>query len=387
MKARQTLPTYPSPASLGFVSTYTPTKCGLATFTHSLVSAVTRGENASVGVVRVVENEQDVVSPIEVIGHLDPSRPVSVARTAKRLGKYDVAVIQHEFGIFGPDDGAAVLDLLERLTIPAIVVLHTVPIQPSMRQWLILDRILRLAGSVVVMSQGAQQLLTHQFSNGHEKIHVIPHGAHGYARQGRRTDEQPVILTWGLLGPGKGIEWGIEALSHLKDLKPRPVYRIAGQTHPNVLRHEGEAYRDSLLRRACELNVQEQVDFRNAYLDSEALERLVSSADIVLLPYDSREQATSGVLIDALAAHKPVVSTRFPHSQELLSGGAGLLVHQQDAAQMSAALRLLLTDDHARDTAVQQARELSRALSWPAVAERYVQLADTLTHQPASAVA
>ena len=152
------------------------------------------------------------------------------------------------------------------------------------------------------------------------------------------------MLTWGLIGPGKGIEWGIEAMAALADLYPTPRYVVAGQTHPKVLLRDGEAYRERLKAQVAALELGAHVSFDSRYRDNVALGELVDAADVVLLPYDSTDQVTSGVLIEAVAARKPVVATRFPHAIELLGNGAGLLVPQKNPAAIAAALRTLLTD-------------------------------------------
>ncbi|MGI9302556.1 MAG: glycosyltransferase [Gammaproteobacteria bacterium] len=382
--------TYSPPSSLCFVSTYVPTRCGLATFTHSLITAIgAQGYDATnIGVMRIEGDRQEEPSTrTEVVGQLNPSCPLSRRTAAARLDDYDVAIIQHEFGVYGPDDGIAVLDVLERISAPTIVVLHTVLTRPSDRQRSIVERIAALAGALVVMSSAAKRQLERHYRIDQRRVHVIPHGAHGYRSTSPSANERPVVLTWGLIGPGKGIERGIEALAYLKDLEPKPIYRIAGQTHPNVLRLEGERYRHGLLSAAKSLGVSDMIDFRNEYLNHEALERLVTGADIVLLPYDSREQVTSGVLIDAIAALKPVVATRFPHATELLASGGGLLVPHEDPAAMAGALRQLLTEPVSRQAAISTARQLASSLAWSSIGQRYEALAESLSAHQASAVA
>jgi glycosyltransferase involved in cell wall biosynthesis len=203
------------------------------------------------------------------------------------------------------------------------------------------------------------------------KVSVIPHGVHAAADPSRVRKQRAHLLTWGLLGPGKGIEWALRALARLRDLDPH--YTIAGQTHPKVVAREGEAYRDRLHRLASLLEVSHAVTHRADYLDAAALRRLVASADVVVLPYDSREQVTSGVLIEAVAAGVQVVATAFPHAVELLSDGDGVIVPHQDPAAMAAAIRLVLTRPAARPST-------SSTLRWPAVAARYDELAQRLIH-------
>ena len=368
--------------SLALVSTYIPTKCGLATFTHALVHALaaSRAVAPDIGVVRINNGDGENSSDDRVVASMDPNCPRSLGDAAAKLNTYDVVIIQHEFGIFGRDDGQAVIALLEQLNRQIVVTLHTVPVAPTIRQKHILNRIGGLADAVIVMSNAARRLLDRSYTINPDKLAVVPHGAHCYVGRDRgRTDGRPVILTWGLVGPGKGIEWGIEALVQLRDIDPQPLYRVVGQTHPNVLRREGERYRDSLIALAEHYDVTDMLEMCAEYLDHQRLERVVGSADIVLLPYDSRDQTTSGVLIEALAAGKPVVATRFPHASDLLSSGAGRLVPHQDATAIADALRTLLCEPALYAAAADQARSLVKNLSWASVAERYADLAATLS--------
>ncbi|MGZ4619658.1 MAG: glycosyltransferase, partial [Frankiaceae bacterium] len=185
-------------------------------------------------------------------------------------------------------------------------------------------------------------------------------------------------LTWGLLGPGKGIEWGIEAMAMLRDLAPMPRYMVAGQTHPKVLLHEGDAYRDRLREQVRQAGLGSSVAFDGHYRNTSSLASLVRSADVVLLPYDSTEQVTSGVLIEALAAGKPVVATQFPHAREALAGGAGLLVPHGDPGAIATALRSMITrrDVMARITAA--ATATAPQLRWPGLADQYRELTGRL---------
>ena len=189
---------------------------------------------------------------------------------------------------------------------------------------------------------------------------------------------RPLLLTWGLLGRGKGIEWAIDAMVDLKDLQPRPRYVVAGRTHPKVLSSEGEAYRDMLVARTWAKGVAPSVIFDATYRDLASLNQLIQDASVVVLPYDSRDQVTSGVLVDAIAAGRPVVATAFPHAVELLSSGAGIVVPQRDPAALGAALRRVLTEPGLSASMAREAARLAPALSWPAVARQYAALADGL---------
>jgi glycosyltransferase involved in cell wall biosynthesis len=325
-----------------------------------------------IGVVRVVD-AVDAAPLLAVRSQwVRGARDGSLAAAAA-LNQYDIAIIQHEFGIYGGPDGEDVLEVLRRLHGPAITVLHTVLTTPTAHQRYIVEKIADHSAVAVVMTQTGKQRLVSHYAVDPAKVQVIPHGAvdNRVALPERDSNTPPRILTWGLLGEGKGIEWAIEAMALLHDVQPKPRYSVVGQTHPRVLEYDGERYRDGLVRRAQRLGVSNAVRFDARYLPDEALRRAVRQADIVLLPYDSPEQVTSGVLIEAIAAGKPVVSTAFPHAVELLSSGAGLLVPRRDPAAMAGALRRVLTEPGLSESMAAEARRLAPALLWPTVASHY----------------
>lgn len=358
---------------IAILSTYPPTQCGLATFS----SALREHMGPEVDVVRVVDYPNGRPGD-EVVTHLLNGSAPSMAAAAERLNGYDAVIVQHEYGIFGGHDGSEVLDLMDRLEVPTIVVLHTVLESPTTRQRTILQGLIRSADAVVTMTTTAQHRLVDLYGADPSSVRTIPHGAVDHRRLagGRAAGTRPLVLTWGLLGPGKGIEWAIEALPGLRDLNPR--YLVLGATHPRVLERQGEAYRHGLSRRAAELGVGDLLELDASYLPAGKLFDVVASADLVLLPYDSLEQVTSGVLIEAVAAGRPVVSTAFPHAVEMLTGGAGLLVPQGDSAALGAAVRRVLTEPGLAQSMAARATLQAPALFWGAVADRYRQLAADL---------
>ena len=358
----------------GFVSTYPPTLCGLATFTAALRAELSDG---TAPVVRLVETAEPRPAP-EVVGQLRADVPGSAERAARLMDPVDIAIVQHEYGVYGGPDGDQVLALLRSLAVPAVVVLHTVLTTPTPHQKEVLERVVELAAAVVTMTATASDRLAAGYAVDMGKVSMIPHGAHAARTESGPVfrSVEPTILTWGLIGPGKGIEWGIEAMAQLRDLYPAPRYLIAGQTHPKVLLHEGEAYRNRLQDRVRELGLSATVSFDSHYRHAAALAELVDSADVVLLPYDSTDQVTSGVLIEAVAALKPVVATRFPHAVELLGNGAGLLVPRQDPTAIADALRTMLTRRDLTAGMTKAATISAPELLWPAVAQRYREVAD-----------
>jgi polysaccharide biosynthesis protein PslF len=363
--------------SFGMLSTFPPTQCGLATFAAALVTELA-ATGADVGVVRVVDDVEPRVP--YVVHELLLSDPGAARSAAAALDNYDVAIVQHEYGIFGGRDGADVIDLLERVNVPTIVVLHTVLANPTLHQHQVLARVVNAASVVVTMTDTARRRLIHGWVVDPEKVRVIAHGAADNrepdaAQPHVRPDGRPTILTWGLLGQGKGIEWALAAMADVRDLEPKPLYRVVGETHPRVVEREGEAYRDGLKAKVAELGIESMVSFEGRYHDLASLLAIIRSADIILLPYDSRDQVTSGVLTEAVVAGKPVISTSFPHAVELLATGAGILVPQKDPQAIADALRRTLTEPGLADAMRAESRRLAPSLLWAAVAEQYMDLA------------
>lgn len=355
-----------------FVSTYPPTRCGIANYTHSLVEAIAqrRGSAAELGVVRLLTpGEIPVPDPmVEAYAGISNTRWVDhVARVAR---SYDVLWLQHEFGIYGEVGDRALRRLVEKVTTPIVTTLHTVLRRPDPLQRELTRLLVKRSAHTVVISQAARRMLAESYRVDPTAIEVVPHGVHHLPKPARHPGDRPTVLTWGLLGPGKGIEWGIEALSHLKSLDPPPRYVVAGATHPQVLRTQGDAYRLGLEQLARDLDVTDLLQMEDTYLSDDDLGRLLGSADIAFLPYDSTDQVSSGVLVEALGAGLPVVATAFPHAVEMLEGGAGIVVPHRDPLAMAEAISKLLTDPEALDAARRRAEAVGETLHWPVIAER-----------------
>ncbi len=230
-----------SPLSLGFVSTFLPTKCGLATFTSSLAQALELSSD-DIGIVSCVEEPNTIVHPPDVVAEWVRGSEASLANAVGVLNRYDAVVVQHEFGIFGGSDGEDMLELVARLDVPVIVVLHTVLPNPSPHQRMIIESLATLADRVVAQSEVARTRLLEAHNVDPGRIVVIQHGAHANLAPRAVSQEpghRPVILTWGLIGPGKGIEHAIDAVAQLRDLDPAPEYVIMGETHPEDRRALG----------------------------------------------------------------------------------------------------------------------------------------------------
>jgi glycosyltransferase involved in cell wall biosynthesis len=390
------MPTRPSDRNLpartqriGMLGTYPPRRCGLATFAVALESELRRAGHR-VAIVRIRDDEaRPDVFMRPVAADLVNGDPSSIRAAAAVLSSCDAAIVQHEYGIFGGPDGDEVLDLLDEITVPTVVVLHTVGRVPTTHQREVLEGIADRADRLVVMTENARARLISGFRVDPDQVLVIPHGASVppsiYEPIAHRRHRALELLTWGLLGPGKGIEHVIDALAIVGDVGPRPHYTVAGVTHPRVLAHQGEVYRESLLARSERLGLGTQVTFDETYRDVGHLTRFVAAASMVVLPYDSRDQATSGVLVDAIAAGTPVIATDFPHARELLATGAGIVVPHDDPVALASAIRAVTLDPDLLTSMTLTARSLAPTLAWSTVAATYASVVDELAVEHASA--
>jgi glycosyltransferase involved in cell wall biosynthesis len=362
--------------SFGILSSYPPTACGLATFTAALASGMAE-HDAAVGVLRVVDTEGQGSQGDRVIGELVNGSRRSLVAGSETLNQFDVAVVQHEYGLYGGADGDDVLEILGALRVPSIVIAHTILTHPTPHQRSVLNEVVSLADRVVVMTEAARKRLCDGFDADPAKLVTIPHGAAiPAARTVPERTSRPVILTWGLIGPGKGLERAIDAMRTLHDLPMRPRYLVAGQTHPKVLATHGESYRRDRIEQAERHGISASVVFDDDYRDVASLTSLIQSSKVVVLPYDSKDQVTSGVLVDAIAAGRPVVATAFPHAVELLSSGAGIVVDHDDPDAMALALRRVLTRPELAAKMEAEASRLAPSLGWSVVAGQYLRLAD-----------
>ena len=365
-----------SQATYGILSSTPPTPCGIATFSVALGTALRR-RGATVNMVRVLDRpEAHSTSVFPVLAELIATDPSTATGAIEALNRCDAAIVQHEYGLYGGTDGSDILRVLDGVHVPKLVVLHTALPNPTPHQRDILNAVIAQADQIVVMTRAAASVLESVNDIGPTPVEVIPHGAavtSGVAN--RQIDTPPLLLTWGLIGPGKGIEWVIDAMAGLRDLTPTPQYLVMGRTHPKVLAHEGDVYRHMLEQRVRANGVGDLVRFDNAYYDLDYLTAVITSADAVILPYDSFDQATSGVLVDAIAAGRPVIATSFPHSRELLGTGAGIIVNHRDPASIGDAIRRVVTEPALATSMAREARSLAPGLSWDAVAEQYVRAA------------
>lgn len=368
-------PMHPAVGSMprvAVMSTYPPTHCGLATFAAALTKGMLDIGTNDVGVIEVSDSDGIEVAP-RVVASLKRNSQKSRLEVARVINGYDFLLLQHEFGIYGGDDGREVLELLDDVLVPVVVTLHTVPVCPSGGQRMVLEELAQRADVLVAMTQVARDRFIDLYEVDESKVVVIPHGATLPATAGCPDTQHFTFLTWGLLGPGKGIEWMIDAMAMLPELRGRMRYIVAGQTHPKILANDGDGYRDMLKRRSRLLGVDQLVEFDDSYRTLDSLIDLITSSTCVVLPYDSRDQITSGVLVDALAARRPVISTAFPHAVELLDGSAGVVVPHRDPVALAGAIRDIVSDASRIPAMYEATEDIARHHRWTSVAARYLE--------------
>lgn len=360
--------------SIGILSTFPPTPCGLATFSASLLRGLESIGVEEVNVVRVVDEDDDIKMwelDRRVISEWQLGSLTSEFQTTNVLNAHDAVFVQHEFGIFDGPDGANLLKILASVHAPIVTTLHTVPLHPTEHQKEVLESVIDLSHTSVTMTAMAHQRLIENYDVDPAKIVTIPHGATLPTTTSIPPISAPRLLTWGLIGPGKGIEHAIRAIALLHLEHPDIHYLVAGRTHPKVLAHEGEKYRESLIALTHELGVDDHVTFDDSYRSLESLLDLLAQTTCVVLPYDSIDQITSGVLVDAIAAGRPVVATRFPHAVELLATGAGMLCPHKDSRALAHAIHEVISSPLKLRQMHLVSTELAEEHSWNSVAARY----------------
>ncbi|HVF93914.1 MAG TPA: glycosyltransferase, partial [Sphingomonas sp.] len=185
-----------------------------------------------------------------------------------------------------------------------------------------------------------------------------------------------VVLTFGLLAPNKGIETIIEALPAVIASHPRTLYVVLGATHPNLVAHEGERYRDSLKALAAQHGVADNVAFVDAFVEHDELIDYLQAADIYATPYLNPAQITSGTLSYAIGVGKAVVSTPYVHATEILADGHGVLVDFRDSLAFAREIDWLLSNERDRKNLSARAYARGRTMIWSRLAEATV--AETL---------
>jgi glycosyltransferase involved in cell wall biosynthesis len=379
---------------LAFIGNSLPRQCGIATFTTDLQQAVAKSRvHIDTAIVAMTDHAGTYNYPSAVRLQVNDEQIEEYAHAADFLnaGHFQAVSLQHEFGIFGGEAGNHIMALLSRLTMPIVTTLHTVLAEPKPVQRSVLKKIIDISSKVIVMAEKAQSLLHSVYQVPADKIEIIPHGIPDTAfvepdaaKAALGFAGKAVILTFGLLSPNKGIEVMIDAMPSILKRRPDLIYVVLGATHPNLVRQEGESYREKLIARAHSLGVHEHVVFLNRFVDQATLLKFISMCDVYVTPYLNEAQMTSGTLAYSFGLGKAVVSTPYWHAQELLAEGRGVLVPFGDAEAIGMEVAGLLTDDARRLAMRVHAYSSSRSMTWERTAERYLSVFETARrgHRP-----
>ncbi|HNX30508.1 MAG TPA: glycosyltransferase family 4 protein [Holophaga sp.] len=372
-----------TPDRIAFFGGYLPRLCGIATFTHDLceaVAAAAPGVDCFTGAVNDRPERYDY--PPRVHYEVDQKDLDSYRRAADFLNFSDAQVlcVQHEFGIYGGPAGSHLLALLKEVRMPVVTTLHTVLREPDGVQRKVMEELIRCSNRLVVMARKGAEILAETYGVPGSNVDIIPHGipdmpfieSSFYKRQ-FGVEGRHVLLTFGLLGPGKGIEYVIEALPEIVKRHPNVVYLVLGATHPHLVAREGESYRLGLERLAEERGVKNHVIFYNRFVSLDDLKEFIGASDIYLTPYLHEAQITSGTLAYVFGAGKAVVSTPYWHAQELLADGRGILVPFRDPAAIAQGVCAFLDDPVRLRVTREKAYQLGRDMIWPRVARLYLE--------------
>lgn len=364
---------------VAFLSTYPPRECGIATFTQDLVRELKKKENLKTSVIAISDGKYTYGS--DVLFDFPQQNCTSYLKAAERINASDIdfLVVEHEYGIYGGDWGEYLLELAKRVKKPIVTTLHTILPDPSEKQREVLRELCRRSKKVVTMASNSCRILEEAYGVDPSKIVMIPHGVPSFNLPPREAlkkelhlENRTVISTFGLISPGKGLEYGIEAIARVAEKHPDVLYFILGQTHPVVRKQYGEAYRDSLEKKVRELRLENNVRFVNKYLTKEEIVRGLQLSDIYMTPYLNRDQAVSGTLAYAAGYGRVIVSTPYLYAEEMLADGRGLLAEFKDARSLGDAINFLIEHPEKRKEMEAKTLCFGKTMRWDAVADRYV---------------
>ncbi len=371
----------PNVRKLALIGTYPPRRCGIATFTYDLRDALTKTSGVE-GVVLAMNDTEAGYPYTKEVPFQVAAQEIDEYRAAADFLNFqniDVVSLQHEFGIFGGESGSHIVALLQDLRMPTVTTLHTVLSEPNGAQRDVMKQLIRLSSRLVVMTERSKRKLIEVYSAPQEQIDVIPHGIPdcpivdpAELKSQFHLQGKAVALTFGLLSPGKGIEYVLRAIPEIIKKFPEFVYLILGVTHPSLLREQGERYRIGLERLAKELQISKHVSFYNRFVELDELTDFIGAADLYVTPYLNREQAVSGTLAYAFGCGQAVISTRYWHAEELLADGRGVLIPFANSQAIAHEVCGLLSDEKRRSDMRDQARSIGRGMTWEKSSLQYL---------------
>lgn len=363
---------------IAMIGNFPPRQCGLATYTHdSWTALLDHPDHPTVDIYAMDDGQVSGYGPVPamLIEQGDPQAYARAAQAINASGAH-LAWVQHEFGIFGGEAGSHLLSLVNRLETPFVVTFHTVLEKPDQAQRRVMDQLTAAASGLVVMTETGRQILERSYGVDPSAVTVIAHGVPdrpyedpAAAKDRLGLDSRPLVLTFGLLSPDKGIRHMIEAMPIICGERPDTHYVVLGATHPHLIAREGERHREALVARADELGVDGNVSFVDRFVGLGELLDWLAAADIYVTPYLNPAQIVSGTLSYAVGLGKPVVSTPYSHAAELLSDGCGMLAPFGSAQALGEAVSTLLRDPEMRQAKARQAYALGRTMTWARNAE------------------
>lgn len=365
---------------VGFLSTYPPRECGIATFTQDLVKELKQQKQLKAGILAVSDRKYNYGG--DVIAELPQQSREKYTEAAEQINRSDIQVlaIEHEYGIYGGDCGEYLLDLLGRVEKPVVTTLHTVLPNPNEKQKNILRALGGKSRKIVTMASNSRAILHDIYGIPLKKVTVIPHGVPEFDLPSREVlkkeshlEGRTVVSTFGLISPGKGLEYGIEAIAETAKKHPDILYLVLGQTHPVIKRQFGEAYRESLEKLVDDLSLRRNVRFVDRYLSKEELVRYLKLSDVYMTPYLSKDQAVSGTLAYAVGYGRAIVSTPYLYAQEMLADGRGMLAKFRDAGSLSGCMNRIIEHPEQKKSMEQKTQQLGRGMTWKRVAEKYAE--------------
>jgi glycosyltransferase involved in cell wall biosynthesis len=382
--------------NITYISTYPPQECGIATFTRDLQSAIAKYTPFSDPSIIAVSGEASIEAYPKIVKFRVQKQNlqsyIEAASFVNDSGANAVS-LQHEYGIFGGEDGEYILEFLKRLKVPIIATLHTVLFNPSPNQRRIVQEIAGMSGALVVMVQMGKEMLMNSYGVPAEKVVVIRHGVPNVHRirpsvvkKTLNVPDHTVISTFGLISRGKGIEYAIQAMPEVVKKKPKALYLVLGETHPGVRNYEGESYRKELLQLVSDLGMEEHVRFNNRFLSLDELISYLCATDVYVTPYINRDQICSGTLAYALGCGKAIISTPYLYSEEVLSKGRGILVDFKNPGEIAQQIIYILENPAVREQMETRAYRYGRRSAWFNVAIDYLDLIHRLTPKSKTAV-
>ncbi len=362
------------------LGTYLPKQCGIATFSNDLRHSLLVN-NVEVDVIAISDDSYSYEYGKEVKFNIEQNIKndyINAANFVNSQSDIDAVIIQHEYGIFGGSNGNYIIDFASRLEKPFLVITHTVLAQPFGEQRNVLHKLCKYASKVIAMTERATILLNEVYKVDKNKIKIIGHGVPHFLPQPSLELKKKynllgrqVISTFGLIGPGKGLELGIKAMVDVVKAHPDALFLILGQTHPMLKKFEGEKYREMLIKLINELNLNDHIKFVNKFLTDAEVGEYLYLTDVYLSPYPNMEQAVSGTLTFAIGCGRAIVSTAYAYATEMLKNNRGLLATKADPKILARLINSVLADKNLKTTLQNNAYHLGKNWSWPNIGKKY----------------